>query len=204
MGEGGGGLRISLMDIRPDLTKAGTAPTISFGAAQPADKGADGEREMARAPTAAVDIAAAVAAASEAAAHAVDSTSDPAYAEFAIVQLTGEGPQEGEPWIIADRYRVEEPIGEGGMGRVYRVRHRQLGKPFALKLMQTAFSGDSRARDHFYREAQLASSLAHTNVVSIIDFGEDPRLGAFMVMELLEGETLSSRIKEARFACGRV
>ena len=97
-----------------------------------------------------------MAAASEAAAHAVDSTSDPAYAEFAIVQLTGEGPQEGEPWIIADRYRVEEPIGEGGMGRVYRVRHRQLGKPFALKLMQTAFSGDSRARDHRRSTHRLA------------------------------------------------
>jgi len=193
-------MRISLMDIRPDATKAGTAPTNSFGVPQAADKGADGERDLARAPTGAVDIAAAVAAASEAAAQAADSTSEPAYAEFAIVQLTGEGPpKEGEPWIIADRYRVEEPIGEGGMGRVYKVRHTQLGKPFALKLMQTAFSGDSRARDHFYREAQLASSLAHTNVVSIIDFGEDPRLGAFMVMELLEGETLSSRLKEARF-----
>jgi eukaryotic-like serine/threonine-protein kinase len=190
-----GGLRISLMDIRPDALKAGTAPTISFDT--PGGDKKDGD--LARGPTAAVDIAAAVAAATEAAAHAADTTSDPAYAEFSIVQITGEGPQEGESWIIADRYRVEEPIGEGGMGRVYKVRHAQLGKPFALKLMQTAFSGDSRARDHFYREARLASSLAHTNVVSIIDFGEDPRLGAFMVMELLEGETLSSRLKEGRF-----
>lgn len=194
MGDRGGGLRISLMDIRSDAIKQATAPTITFGVAQPPD----GE-ELARGPTTAVDIAAAVAAASEAAAQQADSTSDPAYAEFAIVQLTGEGPQDGEPWIIADRYRVEQPIGEGGMGRVYKVRHTQLGKPFALKLMQTAFSGDSRARDHFYREARLASSLAHPNVVSIIDFGEDPRLGAFMVMELLEGETLSSRLKEGRF-----
>ena len=190
MGDREGGLRISLMDIRSEAIKQATAPTISFSAVQPDD--------AVRGPATAVDIAAAVAAASEAAALEAESTSDPAYAEFAILQRTGEGVIEGESWIIADRYRVEAPIGEGGMGRVYKVRHTQLGKPFALKLMQTAFSGDSRARDHFYREARLASSLAHPNVVSIIDFGEDPRLGAFMVMELLEGETLSSRLKEGR------
>ena len=195
MGDGGGGLRISLMDIRPDFD-AETAPTVAFHdptAPKP-------EAEVARGPRTAGDIAAAVAAATEAAAQTADSTSDPAYAEFTVMQLTGEGlDQGGEPWIIADRYVVEAAIGEGGMGRVYRVRHRQLGKAFALKLMQTAFSGDERARDHFYREARLASSLAHPNVVSIIDFGEDPRLGAFMVMELLEGVTLSSRLSEARF-----
>ena len=188
MGDRGGGLRISLMDIRPDLKPE----AVAFGT-EPTEI----DRDPTRLRTA-VDIAQAVAAASEAAAQ-TDSASDPAYAEFSILQLTGEGMPEGEPWIIADRYVVEAPIGEGGMGRVYRVRHRQLGKPFALKLMQTAFSGDSRARDHFYREARLASSLAHPNVVSIIDFGEDPRLGAFMVMELLEGVTLSSRLKEGRF-----
>ncbi len=195
MGDRRGGLRISLMDIRPDF-EAETAPTVAFH--DPLAR-ADTESEASRSLKTAVDIATAISAASEAAAQPGDSNSDPAYAEFSIVQLTGEGLDGGEPMIIADRYVVEAAIGEGGMGRVYRVRHRQLGKLFALKLMQTAFSGDSRARDQFNREAQLASSLAHTNVVSIIDFGEDPRLGAFMVMELLEGETLSSRLQEGRF-----
>jgi serine/threonine protein kinase len=194
VGDRGGGLRISLKDIRSEAVKQATAPTMTFSSPQAPER-----EEPGRVPATAFDIAAAVAAASEAAALAADSQSDPAYAEFAILQLAAEGPKDGEGWIIADRYRVDEPIGEGGMGRVYKVRHTQLGKPFALKLMQTAFSGDSRARDHFYREARLASSLAHPNVVSIIDFGEDPRLGAFMVMELLEGETLSSRLKEGRF-----
>ncbi|MBI4512108.1 MAG: serine/threonine protein kinase [Deltaproteobacteria bacterium] len=97
--------------------------------------------------------------------------------------------------VVAGRYRIEEPIGEGGMGRVFRVRHRRLGKSFALKLMRTAFSGDSRARELFYREARLASSLSHPNIVSVIDFGEDPTLGAFMVMELLDGESLSMRLR---------
>lgn len=102
--------------------------------------------------------------------------------------------------IVAGRYQIEEPIGEGGMGRVFRVRHRRLDKSFALKLMRTAFSGDTRARALFYREARLASSLSHPNIVSIIDFGEDARLGAFMVMELLDGEPLSVRLRgEGRF-----
>jgi hypothetical protein len=118
------------------------------------------------------------------------------YAEFSVGQITRD--PGAEPWVIAGRYQVEAPIGEGGMGRVYRVRHLQLGKPFALKLIATAFSSDSRARDLFYSEARLASSLAHPNVVSVIDFGEDPELGAFMVMELLEGETLSNRLRESR------
>jgi serine/threonine protein kinase len=102
--------------------------------------------------------------------------------------------------VVAGRYRIEEPIGEGGMGRVFRVKHRRLDKAFALKLMRTAFSGDTRARALFYREARLASSLSHPNIVSIIDFGEDARLGAFMVMELLDGEPLSVRLRgEGRF-----
>jgi len=102
--------------------------------------------------------------------------------------------------IVAGRYQIEEPIGEGGMGRVFRVRHRRLEKSFALKLMRTAFSGDTRARALFYREARLASSLSHPNIVSIIDFGEDARLGAFMVMELLDGDPLSVKLRgEGRF-----
>lgn len=111
-----------------------------------------------------------------------------------------------EETIVAGRYRIEEPIGEGGMGRVFRVRHRRLDKSFALKLMRTAFSGDTRARALFYREARLASSLSHPNIVSIVDFGEDARLGAFMVMELLDGEPLSVRLRRegkfpVKFAC---
>jgi PAS domain-containing protein len=100
-------------------------------------------------------------------------------------------PTEAEADIIAGRYRIEEQLGAGGMGRVFRVRHLQLDKPFALKLIHTDAHASPRARELFYREARLASSLSHPNIVSIIDFGEDPRRGTFMVMELLEGELLS-------------
>jgi tRNA A-37 threonylcarbamoyl transferase component Bud32 len=93
--------------------------------------------------------------------------------------------------IIAGRYRIEDQLGEGGMGKVFRVRHLQLDKAFALKLIHVNANSSPRARELFYREAKLASSLAHPNIVTIVDFGEDPRRGAFMVMELVEGEPLS-------------
>jgi serine/threonine protein kinase len=93
--------------------------------------------------------------------------------------------------LIGERYRVVERVGQGGMGKVFKVTHAQLGKTFALKIISGSFAEESKARDLFYREARLASSLSHPNIASVVDFGEDPHHGAFMVMEFLEGEPLS-------------
>ncbi len=95
---------------------------------------------------------------------------------------------------IAGRYTVERALGEGAMGKVYEVRHQQLGKSFALKFIQAGLIANPKVRDKFFQEARLASSLDHPNIVSIVDFGEDPTIGTFMVMELLDGEPLSSRL----------
>ena len=92
--------------------------------------------------------------------------------------------------IVGGRYVLEGQLGEGGMGQVYRVRHAQLGKPFALKVIAPAFASDSVARERFNEEAKLASEISHPNIVSVVDFGEDDRVGTFMVMELVEGEPL--------------
>src|SRR5262249_43544183 len=73
---------------------------------------------------------------------------------------------------------------------VYRARHLELGKAFALKLIAPAFALDSVARARFNQEAKLASEITHPNIVSVVDFGEDARHGAYMVMELVEGEPL--------------
>lgn len=111
-------------------------------------------------------------------------------------KLTGD---EGK--VIGGRYQIEGRIGEGGMGRVYRVKHLELGKQFALKIMRSLLADDDAARKAFFREARLASSLAHGGVVSIVDFGEDPVFGVYMVMELLEGEPLKRILQErGRFA----
>jgi serine/threonine protein kinase len=92
--------------------------------------------------------------------------------------------------IIGRRYEVESQLGEGGQGRVYRVRHVDLGKPFALKIISPAFASDESARQRFNNEAKLASETPHPNIVSVVDYGEDPDLGVYMVMEIVNGDTL--------------
>jgi hypothetical protein len=101
--------------------------------------------------------------------------------------------------IVGGRYQIEAALGEGGMGKVLQVRHLQLDKCFALKLIHMG-QATQKARENFYQEARLASSLQHPNIVSIVDYGEDERLGAFMVMELLDGESLTAH----RFSKGRL
>ncbi len=91
---------------------------------------------------------------------------------------------------VGGRYTLDGRLGEGGMGQVFRARHVQLGKAFALKLISPAFADDSAARARFNQEAKLASEIAHPNIVSVVDYGEDPHFGAYMVMELVEGMPL--------------
>ena len=95
---------------------------------------------------------------------------------------------------VAGRYEILERIGQGGMGKVYKVSHTQLGKVFALKVIGENLADTDDARELFYREARLASSVNHPNITSVVDFGEDAGLGAFMVMELVEGEPLAKML----------
>lgn len=108
--------------------------------------------------------------------------------------------------IVAGRYIIEERLGEGGMGRIYKVRHRDLGKLFALKIIHKSLAQQPHIRDAFYREAKMAASMSHPNVVSVLDFGVDNVHGAFIVMEYLIGETLAERMSrdffvETKAAC---
>jgi tRNA A-37 threonylcarbamoyl transferase component Bud32 len=99
--------------------------------------------------------------------------------------------------VIGGRYVVEGQLGRGGMGRVLRVRHSALGKAFALKLIKSAIATNQRIRELFYREARLASALTHDNICSIVDFGQDHEFGLFMVMELLEGQTVHAKLRHS-------
>ncbi|HEX8107454.1 MAG TPA: serine/threonine-protein kinase [Kofleriaceae bacterium] len=92
---------------------------------------------------------------------------------------------------VGGRYAIDGRLGEGGMGQVYRARHLQLGKAFALKIISPTFALDGAARARFNEEAKLASEISHPNIVSVVDFGEDAQFGAYMVMELIEGEPLT-------------
>ncbi|MBS2019273.1 MAG: protein kinase [Deltaproteobacteria bacterium] len=91
------------------------------------------------------------------------------------------------PGSVVDRYRIEAPIGRGGMGQVYRAFDDRLRRPVALKVLHDALSPDAMAR--LVREARLAASLSHPNIVGVLDVGEHQGT-PFMVMELLDGTGL--------------
>ncbi|HEY8944789.1 MAG TPA: protein kinase, partial [Polyangiaceae bacterium] len=97
--------------------------------------------------------------------------------------------------LIDNRYAMEAVIGEGGMGRVYRVRHVSLGKRFALKALRKDLASDEEIARRFIHEARTAASVAHPGLVQISDFGYLPTGQAYFVMELLDGMPLSALLR---------
>jgi tRNA A-37 threonylcarbamoyl transferase component Bud32 len=96
--------------------------------------------------------------------------------------------------VLAERYRVERLIGEGGMGDVYLATHLVIDKPMAIKVLAPEQMRRPRTVSRFLQEAKAASKIRHDNVVDITDFGESEGL-AFFVMEYLQGEDLDRLIK---------
>ncbi|HTM22479.1 MAG TPA: protein kinase [Kofleriaceae bacterium] len=111
-----------------------------------------------------------------------------------VFPLDPEGAVPDRSRVIAGRYEIVERIGGGAMGQVVRVRHLTLIKEFAIKLMRPEQALDAHARERFVSEARLASLLSHPNIVSVVDFGDDPDFGLFIAMELVIGDRLSARI----------
>lgn len=111
---------------------------------------------------------------------------------------------DGEPLVETDtdpllgglvgRYEVLELIGRGATGNVYRSRHRELGSEFAIKVLLGDLGSDEVIVGRFKREAQVASSIRSSNVVSVIDFGTDEGL-AYLVMEYVQGVSLDQLIR---------
>jgi serine/threonine protein kinase len=96
--------------------------------------------------------------------------------------------------VVAERYRIKEPIGRGGMGVVYRVEHARIGKLMALKLLTGELTRDPAQVARFKREAQLVSRLSHPNTVQVFDFGVSDGL-VYLAMEYLKGEDLGHLIR---------
>ncbi|HEU5248643.1 MAG TPA: serine/threonine-protein kinase, partial [Thermoanaerobaculia bacterium] len=90
-------------------------------------------------------------------------------------------------------YEILSPLGEGGMGEVYRARDTRLAREVAVKVLPDRFALDSLALSRFEREARAVAALAHSNILDIHDFGSERGIN-YLVTELLEGETLGSRL----------
>ncbi len=106
--------------------------------------------------------------------------------------------QPGE--VLLGKYRVDGPLGAGGMGVVMRATHMQLGQPVALKfLIVQGGAADAIATDRFLREAKATFRLKGENSVRVLDVGTSPTGTPFIVMELLEGCDLRQLLNERRF-----
>jgi predicted Ser/Thr protein kinase len=105
------------------------------------------------------------------------------------------------PQFIAGRFRIEREIGTGGMGAVYLATHLGLERPVAVKIIRREFAGDADVADRFLREARTMAKLRHPNAAMIFDAGILPDGRHFIVMEFVEGETLSQALhREGRFS----
>ena len=105
------------------------------------------------------------------------------------------------PQFIAGRFRIEREIGTGGMGTVYLATHLGLERPVAVKIIRREFAGDADVAERFLREARTMAKLRHPNAAMIFDAGNLPDGRHFIVMEFVEGETLSQALaREGRFS----
>jgi len=96
--------------------------------------------------------------------------------------------------IIGRRYRIVRKLGEGGMGVVYHAEHVVTGRGYAVKLLENRASLPAESVDRFLREARAPAQIRHPNIVDVTDADTEPDGTPYIVMELLEGETLDCRI----------
>ena len=90
-------------------------------------------------------------------------------------------------------YEILAPLGEGGMGEVYRARDARLGRDVALKILPESFARDIDRMRRFEQEARAVAALNHPNILAVFDVGQHNG-SPFLVSELLEGETLRARL----------
>ena len=126
-------------------------------------------------------------------AYADGSSVCPADGAALRADLTAENPSAADELIgevLDGKYRLDALLGEGGMGTVYRATHLLIDRPVAVKVLRPRFVEDEAAQQRFRREARAAGRLRHPNAVAVTDFGDTPEGFVYIVMELLEGQTL--------------
>ncbi|MGB1017246.1 MAG: serine/threonine-protein kinase, partial [Nannocystaceae bacterium] len=96
--------------------------------------------------------------------------------------------------VLADRYQLLHPIGEGGMSTVYLAEHIAIGRKLAIKILVPEYRNNREVLDRFFQEARAVSLIRHEHIVDITDIGRTSHGLAFLAMEYLEGEDLSTTL----------
>ena len=99
-------------------------------------------------------------------------------------------------------YEIVGPLSAGGMGELFRARDTRLGRDVAIKVPFAAVAGDPARRQRFQREARAIATLNHPHICTVHDVGSESGVD-YLVLELLQGESLASRLKRGRVACRR-
>jgi tRNA A-37 threonylcarbamoyl transferase component Bud32 len=102
------------------------------------------------------------------------------------------------PRMLSQRYRLEQRLGQGGMGKVYRATDLSLTRAVAIKMIRDEFFANQLTIEKFRQESRVTGGLAHPNIVTVHDFGVDTNQRVFLVMELLEGLTLREEFRGKR------
>ncbi len=100
--------------------------------------------------------------------------------------------------LAGGKLLIEQLIGQGGVGAVYKARHRELQMPVAVKVLHESFQSDIDFCRRFYAEALGASRLDHPNITRVIDFGQEPDGQLYFAMEFLDGEELRAVLEKER------
>ncbi|MDP6947246.1 MAG: serine/threonine-protein kinase, partial [Myxococcota bacterium] len=97
--------------------------------------------------------------------------------------------------VLGGKYRLTRLLGEGGMGRVFAAEHTVLGRDVAVKVLHPQYQTSPETAERFLREARAASAIDHPGVIQVLDADRDETGALYMVMELLEGESLGDLLE---------
>ncbi len=99
---------------------------------------------------------------------------------------------------VGGKYALRRVLGVGGMGAVYEAVHAYTNRRVALKILGPDYAASPDATARFLQEAQAPSSIGHPNIVEVLDAGEDPAVGLYLVLEYLDGEDMESAVEHGR------